>query len=375
MARIIISICGEGRGHASRAISLIELLHPRHQLVIASFGSGFLHIKEYLDQRGINARLVEIRGIEYKYKNQSLAPVRTYLGWAYFMLVGIRRELNRCKAIVDEFDPDLAITDFEPCMPRLANKKKIPCISIDHQHFLRFYDISRLPFRLKIRCAIGALVCRCYVPKASIYIVTAFFKDKARYKSRRDVIKVGSIIKRSVRDADVSDFGFILSYVRKELTKSLKDAFFGCGRTVVVYGLGYREPMKNIIFKAFSQEEFVEDLASSSAVIGAAGNQLIGEALHLGKPYLAIPEKDHHEQMANAYNLKWMGRGTFVELEKLGAGTVKEFLDDYYSTWCSKRKERGGVSAIEIVIDIIESTLSQSGMNSIGLLEDGQHTK
>lgn len=362
MAHIVISVCGEGRGHAARATSLIELLHSRHKLLVASFGSGYLHIKEYLSREGINVKLVQIRGVEYKYRGQSLAPVWTYLGWVYFMLVGMKKQLERLKKIVEEFEPDLAITDFEPCLPRLADKIGIPCISIDHQHFLRFYDNSRLPFKLRIRCAIGALVCRCYVPNASIYFVTAFFEDKTLCKQKKNVIKVGSIIRKSIRDADVSDSGAILGYVRKELSTSLKDAFLGCGRNVIVYGLGYRKMVKNIIFKAFSQEEFTKDLASCTAVIGAAGNQLIGEAIYLGKPYFAIPEKDHHEQIVNAYNLKWMGRGTFMELEKLSAGTVKAFLDDYYSHWCAKQKKQSSVSAIETIGGMIETLLPQDHM-------------
>ena len=41
-------------------------------------------------------------------------------------------------------------------------------------------------------------------------------------------------------------------------------------------------------------KRFVDDLAGSAAMIGAAGNQLIGESLYLGKPLFVMPERRHH---------------------------------------------------------------------------------
>jgi UDP:flavonoid glycosyltransferase YjiC (YdhE family) len=61
-------------------------------------------------------------------------------------------------------------------------------------------------------------------------------------------------------------------------------------------------------------------------VISAAGNQLLGESLYLGKPFFAIPEKHHHEQLINAHFLRASGAGDWTTLETFGAEDLRHFL-------------------------------------------------
>jgi uncharacterized protein (TIGR00661 family) len=64
-------------------------------------------------------------------------------------------------------------------------------------------------------------------------------------------------------------------------------------------------------------DTFLEHLTSARAVIANAGFSLLTEALHLGKPCLAIPIKHQFEQIFNAYWLDRMGYGTYwTELNK-----------------------------------------------------------
>ena len=82
-----------------------------------------------------------------------------------------------------------------------------------------------------------------------------------------------------------------------------------CGLPVKVYGLGERESIGQL-FSPIDELQFVEDLANCRAVISAAGNQLIGEALHLGKPMFVLPEGSHGEQSINGFFLRTMGVAT-----------------------------------------------------------------
>ena len=68
--------------------------------------------------------------------------------------------------------------------------------------------------------------------------------------------------------------------------------------------------------------------------MSAAGNQLIGESLHLGKPMLVLPERAHSEQLMNSSFLVAMGCGDFALLEEVTSARVRGFLDglgDYAS--------------------------------------------
>jgi UDP:flavonoid glycosyltransferase YjiC (YdhE family) len=71
----------------------------------------------------------------------------------------------------------------------------------------------------------------------------------------------------------------------------------------------------------------VEDLAQCAAYVGAAGNQSLGELLYFGKPVLALPERNHHEQLINSHFLRHMGVGTFVRLDRFRQSDVRSFMD------------------------------------------------
>ena len=59
-------------------------------------------------------------------------------------------------------------------------------------------------------------------------------------------------------------------------------------------------------------------------MIANAGFSLVSEALHLGKPYLALPVRHQFEQLFNAYYVQKMGYGQYSE--KLGPNNLADFL-------------------------------------------------
>ena len=116
-------------------------------------------------------------------------------------------------------------------------------------------------------------------------------------------MQVGPLLRREITEAVPSEGAFLLSYLRRHTPFSAIEALADCGLPVKVYGLGQRDSVGNVSFHAIDERRFVEDLAGCRALVSAAGNQLIGESLHLGKPLLALPERAHAEQMMNSYFL------------------------------------------------------------------------
>ncbi len=82
----------------------------------------------------------------------------------------------------------------------------------------------------------------------------------------------------------------------------------------------------SLTFLPLSNLPFLEDLASCRAVISTAGNQLIGEAIFLGKPCLVMPERCV-EQRLNAAAVERMGIGMRVSRRQFHAGKIREFLE------------------------------------------------
>jgi len=106
------------------------------------------------------------------------------------------------------------------------------------------------------------------------------------------------------------------------------EALSSCGCEVRVYGLGEQSSTGNLRFLAVDSGRFIEDLATSRALITTAGNQLLGEALYLGKPVLAIPEERNYEQQINGHFLEMTGAGWSVEAGRISEKTVRSFMEN-----------------------------------------------
>jgi len=81
----------------------------------------------------------------------------------------------------------------------------------------------------------------------------------------------------------------------------------------VVYGMRKRKISPRIVFKDFSEDEFIRDIASARYVILNGGFTVISEALYLKKPVLAIPIRKQAEQLFNAACLRRAGYGDYTE--------------------------------------------------------------
>lgn len=148
--------------------------------MIISFGDGYQYVDSYVKAHRLDIKLRRISGVHHEYKGSKLAPLRTYIRLALFMVFQLYYTCMEVEGFLDEFKPHLAIVDFEPCLSCLSTASAIPCLSIDHQHFIRFCDLLILPLLLSIRAVIGRWVCRIYVPNAEAYIVSTFFNPILR---------------------------------------------------------------------------------------------------------------------------------------------------------------------------------------------------
>ncbi|NJK88915.1 MAG: hypothetical protein HC923_05580 [Myxococcales bacterium] len=119
----------------------------------------------------------------------------------------------------------------------------------------------------------------------------------------------------------------VLVYLRKFGPPGVMDALRKIERPTIVYGLGERPPERNLTFKAIHEQSFVDDLASSEALLTTAGNQIVGEALYLRKPVLAMPEANNFEQRINAHFLAESGAGEQVQLEECDHHHISRFRE------------------------------------------------
>ena len=358
MARIVISLCGEGRGHATRICTLVERLATTHQLLVYTSADAweFLRGRFAAPEGAVEVR--EIPGIMFQYSAGRLDVMRSIASGLDYQARQLGPLVDRLIRELEDFGPDLAITDFEPSLPRAASRLGVPLVSVDHQHFLLAYDLDVLPWSLRWNAWFMSHAVWLYVTGAADVVVSAFFRPPLR-RGWEHVVQVGPLLRAEVRDAVPTDGGFLLSYLRRHTPFSAIASLGDCGLPVRVYGLGAREPVGCVSFHAIDDRRFVADLAACRALVSAAGNQLIGEALHLGKPLLVLPEQAHAEQLMNAHFLAAMGCGDFTPLESVTAERIRSFLADGERFAAALAGVAGRLDGTPEVLRVIEHRLAQ----------------
>ncbi|MES1923949.1 glycosyltransferase family protein [Salinisphaera sp. T31B1] len=340
--RIAYTVMGYGRGHAMRTAAVLPALEARHTVrVFAGRDAHDVLAREH------DSHEIPVIGYRYGRGGRISAP-RTLIANAGRVadLLAAGPETRRVWAALARFQPDLVISDSETYGHRFARHYGIPRIGFDHVGIMaychcRFADGDRLA---GLRDGLGY---RAFMGDPDRVLVSSFYPVRPRHARIR---VVGAILRDGVRAAHAYDGRDVLVYLNKgdhQYTAALDSALRGCGESVVVYGTRRRGLSANLHFKAPAGQGFIDDLAAARAVICTAGNQLLSEAIHLGKPVLALPE-DAVEQRLNARAIQDMGVGESTPLHRLSAATLTRFLErrhDYARATAAHRQD-GLVQAI-----------------------------
>jgi uncharacterized protein (TIGR00661 family) len=333
MAKIFYSMAGEGRGHAVRVLALVEQLRRDHELVLFAPGDAYDFLdKTYGAGQVENVRLLRVAGLKFSYTGGKLDLFKSTAGAMAFRCRELPRLVDAIRRRIDAEQPDLAIADFEPTLPRAAQLTGLPWMSIDHQHVLLAYDLSTLPFLLRRYAWWMSWAVRWYYGWGDYTPVASSFYSPPLKHGFEKVRQIGPMLRADVVSRSPRTDDFLLSYLRSNTPSPIIDSLARCGRRVRIYGLGERPAMGALSFHAIDEHRFVDDLASCAGLFSAAGNQLLGEALYFGKPVFAIPEEMHHEQQINAHFLQQMGAGDWVTAEAFRPERLADFLvrlDEY----------------------------------------------
>ena len=312
MANILYGVNGEGAGHSTRAREVLtHLAEKGHKVHVASFDRGLENLKSRFD-------VTEIYGFRFAYVNNRVRYKRT-LAKNLITVPKAAKSLTRLKHLVDEEEIEVVITDFEPLTCHIGHRCHLPVISIDNQHFLTRAAVS-YPLRYRRDAAAAKLVTKLMTPHARAYLVISFFAAPIR---KRNTLLFPPLLRQEILSATPSEADHVLIYVTSPAPALAK--LLGSVRTrFIAYGFGRAVTQGNITFKKPSLHGFLEDLVSARAIIANSGFSLVTEALHLGKPYLAVPVGRQFEQIANAYWLQQLGYGAWWD--QLNKERIESFL-------------------------------------------------
>lgn len=374
MAKIFYSMAGEGRGHAVRVRTLVEHLRREHELELFAPDEAYdFLVKSYGDDRCVeNVRLTRIPGIKFHYTGGKLDLFKSiWLGLNY-----AHQELptlvNSFRRRIEAEQPDLCISDFEPSLPRAARKAGVPLMSVDHQHVLLAYDLRSLPLLLRRYAWWMSWSVRYYYGSGPYHAVTSSFYTPPLKAGFEHVQQVGPMLREDLVGMVPQQGDYLLSYLRTNTPPHVLETLAACGWDVRVYGVGERPRQGRITFHAIDEQRFVNDLASCAALVSAAGNQLLGEALYLGKPVFAIPEEMHHEQQINACFLKQMGAGNWCTLESFALDPLQKFLTQLDIYRANTSVLCGRLNGTPDALAAIRSILSRQGRLNESLVTEGR---
>jgi len=327
---------------------MVEMLRSSHEVVLYASGDASELLAAPYAGTGVEVR--ELPCLRFAYgpggrvdRLRTLAAAVPFVRRLSSLGARLASDLRR-----ERFD--LAITDFEPALPRAARRCGVPVVSLDHQHLLVESELSFLPIRLRWHAAVMGLVVRAFVPHADATIVSSFHQPPAR-RTRRDVRHIGVVLRPELLAAAPRRGEHLTVYLRRSVPESLLDTLAATGRPVHVFGLGPRPPRGTLRFEPVSESAFVSSLASAAALVTTAGNQVVGEAIFLGKPVLALPEPGNAEQEINAHLLAVSGAGLWAAMGEVDESRLGEFesrLEDLRSR-CLQLSPNGNAAALAAV--------------------------
>jgi uncharacterized protein (TIGR00661 family) len=304
--RILYGVVGEGMGHATRSSVILRHLVASGQHEIEVVVSGRAHA--FLQRSFPSLKIHEIAGLSMIYEDNRVKRKRTF--WDFVKkLPAFADNFQTFVQIGEAFRPELVISDFESFAYYFAKKNELPVISIDNMQI-----INRCRHELKIpedvwgSYKVSKAVVKAKLPHCDHYLITTFFFPEVR---KRRTSLHPPILRDAVLDAQTSVGDHVLVYQTSDTFTELVPTLQRLPGRFFVYGLKRDENLGNVTLKGFSEDGFVRDLASARAVIAGGGFSLMGEAVYLGKPLLAVPLEGQFEQTLNALYLESLGYGEY----------------------------------------------------------------
>jgi uncharacterized protein (TIGR00661 family) len=326
--RILYGVVGEGMGHAMRSRVILDELVKEHQVQVVVSGRAY----DYLQKRASeNLAVKKIWGYTLVYEDNEVDAFKTAARNLKGAITGWPENIKAYVEITEHFEPEVVISDFESWSYLFGQRHGLPIISVDNMQI-----INRCEHPPEITAGVTAdfeltkAIVKAKVAGADHYHITTFFYPPIR-KERTTLHP--PILRPEILAAKPGAGDHLLVYQTSTSNTALPEILRRSGRECRIYGL--RRDLKeelvdgNLRYRPFSEAGFIDDLRTAGGVIASAGFTLMGEAVYLRRPMLAVPVAGQFEQVLNARYLEREGYGLCAdELTDARLGQFLERLPD-----------------------------------------------
>jgi uncharacterized protein (TIGR00661 family) len=351
--RILYGVVGEGMGHATRSKVVCEHLTARgHEVKIVVSGRAHAFLaKTFRD-------VVEIRGLTIRYVDNRMdrdgTLARNVLAAPAMLAANVGAYFDK----VARFRPDAVISDFDSFAYLFAKRHRVPVMSIDNQQIISRCKLPKFAKQgVKVDYQMIKAFVRAKLPACDHYVVTTFFFPPIRKRCQDDTTLVPPILRAPILEAKKSARSgeHVLVYQTSTSDTKLLDELERVRDTkFIVYGLRHNARRGNCTIKEFSEEGFVEDLATARAIVTNGGLSLIGEAIYLGKPVFSVPVRNQYEQILNARYIEELGFG--LAAERIEGDLLRLFLREApkFAGRVAKHRQDGNRELFHVVDGLLD---------------------
>jgi uncharacterized protein (TIGR00661 family) len=308
--KVLYGVTGEGMGHAMRSRVVLEhLVAAGHTVEIMASGRAAAFLGKRFD--GVNT----IHGLHMILEENKIRRGKTLWSNVLNGILGVPGNIAAYFELIADFEPDVVISDFESWSYLYGRNHRIPILSIDNMQVI---DRCTLPDDITDGLTVAFQLTKAFIkaklPECDAYYITTFFHPPPR---KENTFLFPPILRPEIlaAKAQVATGEHLLVY-QPGANEELQAALAACGREVRIYGMrpGATAETRegNLRFLPFSEDGFITDLATCRGVIAGGGFTLMGEALFLGKPMLAVPIEGQFEQMLNSRYLAKEGFGAWT---------------------------------------------------------------
>jgi uncharacterized protein (TIGR00661 family) len=310
--RILYGVVGEGMGHAMRSRVVLDELIKRHEVHVVVSGRAYDYLRIRASER---LSVDKIWGYNIVYEDNEVQNFKTLLENVKGVVQGWPRNVRAYFDLAEKFQPDVVISDFESWSYLFAKTHRLPVISVATIQLIdRCQHSPEILEGLGGELRLTKAIVRTKVAHASHYYITTFFYPRVR-KPRTSLHP--PILRPEILAARPEPGEHLLVYQTSTSNEALPEILARSGVECRVYGL--RRDLKRdvregrLLYRPFSESVFVDDLRTARGVVASAGFTLMGEAVYLRRPMLAVPVRKQLEQVINARYLEAEGFGLAAE--------------------------------------------------------------
>lgn len=348
MAKFLLVVQGEGRGHMTQAITLQNILlgagHTVCEVLMGKSRNG--QTPEFV-QKLIRCPIgvFESPCFVMDSKNKSIRLLPSVLNnFSKFRI--FRKSLSFLRKKIREHQPDIIINFYEPLIGLcyLFNAPPIPLACIAHQYI---YHHPGFEFPVKGRRS-DKIAIRLYTSLTSFgarkKFALSFYPINDNY--RRSIVGMPPLLRQDVFELKTETKNYLLIYLA--INGYMEDIIEWHKKNPGIELHCFTDSItehdtlmhsENLFFHKLNDKKFLEMMASARGLVTTAGFESVCEAMYLDKPVFMVPVQGHFEQYCNARDAAKAGAGiyddafnlekfiSYLSSRKAGNQQIKPWID------------------------------------------------